>query len=612
VSRYRRLLGYALPYWRGWILIVAVTLLGTAVALLQPWPMQILIDHVLGDEPLPELLARSVALLSGTASGEAISPPSREALLLWVVLAELAVFGITSAVNVLLTRSWILVGQRMVYDLAQDLFAQLQRRSLLFHSRHPVGDSISRVASDSWSIYAAADQLLLTPAHALVTVGAMLVVMARLDVGLTVLALVAAPFMAVSSALLGRPIHAASRAKRDVEGSIKAHVQQTLSGVSVVQAFTQEERQHHRFQEFAAQAIQAHKRTTLAGGLYTLSAGTIGTLGTAAILWIGAGHVLEGRLSVGVILVFLSYVGVLQEQLKALAGIYSTVQESRGGMDRVMEVLEAEREVTDRAGAVPLVMERGLVRLENVTFGYDPGQPVLRDVCFEARPGQTVAIVGPTGAGKSTLVSLVPRFFDPWAGRVTVDGCDVRDVQLKSLRRQVALVLQEAFLFPLTIAENIAYGRPEASRAEIEAAAQAANAHAFIERLPAGYETLVGERGATLSGGERQRLAIARALLKDAPILILDEPTSALDAETEGLLLEALERLMRGRTTLLIAHRLSTIRGADWIVALQGGRLVEAGTHAELLARDGLYARFQRLQTTRPASSRRPAASVAG
>jgi ATP-binding cassette subfamily B protein/subfamily B ATP-binding cassette protein MsbA len=439
----------------------------------------------------------------------------------------------------------------------------------------------------------------------------MFTIMWQLDVALTLLSLTVVPLMIAVVRSYAGPTLRRSYAHEEVEGQLYDVVEQTLSSMPAVQAFGGEEHADRRFAastrgilgtELSLVSLELHVQILV--GLTTAA-------GTAAIFWIGARHVLEGRLTVGAILVFLSYLASLYGPLESLTHLSSTMQSAAGSARRVMEVLEAEREVTDRAGAMPLVMERGLVRLENVTFGYDPGQPVLRDVCFEARPGQTVAIVGPTGAGKSTLVSLVPRFFDPWAGRVTVDGCDVRDVQLKSLRRQVALVLQEAFLFPLTIAENIAYGRPEASRAEIEAAAQAANAHAFIERLPAGYETLVGERGATLSGGERQRLAIARALLKDAPILILDEPTSALDAETEGLLLEALERLMRGRTTLLIAHRLSTIRGADWIVALQGGRLVEAGTHAELLARDGLYARFQRLQTTRPATARRPAASVA-
>jgi ATP-binding cassette subfamily B protein len=281
--------------------------------------------------------------------------------------------------------------------------------------------------------------------------------------------------------------------------------------------------------------------------------------------------------------------------LEGLAYVPTTIQGAAGSARRVLEVLEADDEVRDRPTARPLGAVRGHLRIEEVTFGYEPGQPVLRSVSLDVRPGDTVAIVGPTGVGKSTLVGLIPRLFDPWTGRVTVDGHDVRDVQLHTLRAQVALVLQEPFLFPLTVAENIAYGRPAATRAEIERAARAANAHSFIDRLPAGYDTVIGERGATLSGGERQRVAIARALLRDAPILILDEPTSALDTETEASLLQALDRLMQRRTTLIIAHRLSTIRRADRVVVLEDGMVKESGRHDALIARNGVYARYHRL-----------------
>jgi ATP-binding cassette subfamily B protein/subfamily B ATP-binding cassette protein MsbA len=262
----------------------------------------------------------------------------------------------------------------------------------------------------------------------------------------------------------------------------------------------------------------------------------------------------------------------------------------------VLEILQTRTEVADAPGARPVGRLRGHVRLEHVSFGYERDRAVLQDVSIEARPGETIAIVGPTGAGKSTVLGLIPRFFDPWSGRVTIDGIDVRDIQLRSLRKEIAIVLQEPFLFPITIAENIAYGRPEASQADIEAAATAANAHAFISRLPSGYDTVVGERGATLSGGERQRVSIARALLKESPILLLDEPTSAMDTETEQLLLGALRRLMEGRTTFIIAHRLSTVRQASRIVAVQDGAVIETGTHDELLARGGMYARFHALQ----------------
>jgi ATP-binding cassette subfamily B protein/subfamily B ATP-binding cassette protein MsbA len=437
---------------------------------------------------------------------------------------------------------------------------------------------------------------LLPVLSSIVSLVAMFAVMWRLDWQLTLLALIVVPYMVFVFRRYAEPMLERGYEQERIEGQLYDVTEQTLSSIKVVQAFRGEERADQRFRTIADALIRAALAATEVQFRFGIGMGLATALGTAIVLWAGASHALDGRLSAGGILVFLSYLGALYGPLEALMYTSATIQGASGSARRVLEILETECEVADQPGALPMPPVRGHIRVEHVQFGYTVDHPVLSDVCFEARPGQLVAIVGPTGAGKSTLVSLLMRFFDPWQGRVTIDGHDLRSVQLRSVRSQVALVPQEPFLFPITIAENIAYGRPSASRDEIEACAHAAHAHAFIERLPRGYDTRIGERGATLSGGERQRLSIARALLMNAPILILDEPTGALDVETEGLMWDALDRLMAGRTTVIIAHRLSTIARADQIVVLRDGRVVESGTHHQLLDSNGLYRRLHDFQ----------------
>jgi ATP-binding cassette, subfamily B, bacterial len=428
----------------------------------------------------------------------------------------------------------------------------------------------------------------------------MFTLMWQLDRQLLLLAVVAVlPLLIVIKFFTG-PITERTSQQERLAGEMMAVAEQTLMALPVVQAFNREELQDKRLRDLSHQSICAYMRTTKSQLKFKIGAGTITSFGTAMILVIGGVHVLQGSLTVGSLLIFLSYLSSLYAPIETLSYTQGSIISAAVAGKRVLEVLEAEDSVREspQARALPKFSrgERGHVRLDGISFGYEPGCPVLQGVSLEARPGEITAIVGPTGSGKSTLVSLIPRFFDPWSGRVEYDGVDLRDVRLSDLRAHISIVLQEPILLPLTVAENIAYGRPAASKTEIVAAAEAANADVFIRYLPQGYDTIISERGATLSGGERQRLAIARALLKDAPVLILDEPTSALDAQTEKLLLEALQRLMSGRTTFLVAHRLSTVRRADRIVVLKRGRVVEAGSHDELLNREGLYARFHKIQ----------------
>ena len=581
--RILRLLRYARPHWRGLSLLLVAMLLDMATNLARPWPLAILIDSVIGDHPAPHWLTA----LPGA--------DSRHGLLAWVAAAEVAIFlagTVTGAASNFLS---LKLGQRMTWSLAEDLFRHLQRLSLLFHSKRAVGDLIERVTTDCFSVDTLVTGALLPILQAFATLVAIFAIMWTLEWRLTLLAVAAVPLIAVSVRYFGRPMKERSREQRDSEGRMSSVVEQTLNAIPAVQAFTRERFQEQRFRQHADQTVRAYLRGTLASTWFQLFTGLAIALGTAAVIYVGGTLALEGALTAGVIVVFVSYLGSLYSPIDSLSQTAQTIQTAAAETDRVMEILEIEPAVRDLPGAGAHRIS-GRVRYEHVDFGYQAGQPVLHDVSLQIDPGEVLAIVGPTGAGKTTLASLLVRFFDPWRGAITIGGIDIRDYTLHSLRSQVGLVLQDPFIFPATIAENIALGWPSAPRERIVAAAQAANAHEFIERLEGGYDALVGERGATLSGGQKQRLSIARAFLKDAPLLILDEPTSALDANTESLLLDALQRLMAGRITVVIAHRLSTIRTADEILVLQDGRIVERGSHARLIADGGLYSSLYRQQ----------------
>jgi ATP-binding cassette subfamily B protein/subfamily B ATP-binding cassette protein MsbA len=482
----------------------------------------------------------------------------------------------------------LMLGQYMTWSLAGDLFRHLQRLSLLFHNKREAGDLIERVTTDSYSIDTLLTGAVLPVIQAFATLVGVLIVMVALEWRLTLLAVSVVPLIVLATRFFSRPMRERARDQRDSEGKMASVVEQTLGAMPAVQAFTREDVQELRFRHHANQTVRAYARSALTGMGFQFVTGLVLAVGTAAVLYVGGLLALEGAITAGTIVVFVSYVASLYDPIETLSHTAQTIQNAAAETDRVMEIMEIEPAVADAPGSSDRPVS-GPIRYQDVTFGYDRDRAVLHEVSFSADPGEVLAIVGPTGAGKTTLASLLVRFFDPWHGRVTIGGADIRDFTVRSLRSQIALVLQDPFIFPITIAENIALGKPDAPREVIVAAAEAANAHTFIDRLPAGYDTLVGERGATLSGGEKQRLSIARAFVKDAPLLILDEPTSALDARTEGLLLEALERLMKGRITLVIAHRLSTIRGADEILVLDEGRIVERGPHRRLVRTGGLY-----------------------
>ena len=582
----RRLMPYAKPYRGSLILVLGTMAAGVALEMLRPWPTKLLIDQVLGNQPISDQVRWMLDRLPG--------PSGTPGLLLWVCLSTVLIFLLGSLLTMVQTAVSTTMGQRMVYDLAADLFAHVQRLSLLFHTRRSLGDLVGRVTVDSYCLQVLIGTTLLPLFQSILKLTIMFAVMWRLEPTMTLFSLAVVPFLALLIYAFGGAMKERSRIRRDLEGQMMALVEQTLAGIPAVQAFTREDAESRRFRGFSEKAVHAYRRSVSVDMWFKLLVGLVMALGTAGIMWLGARYAQQGRVSPGTILVFLAYLASLYEPLNALVYTASLIQYAAANADRVLELLDTPADIRDTPDAKELSLD-GHVRYEAVSFGYG-AEPVLRGISLEAHPGEVIALVGPTGAGKTTLVNLLLRFFDPWQGRVVIDGQDVRQIRVACLRRQVAVVLQEPFLFPLSVAENLAFGRPDATREVIVAAARAANADEFIRRLTEGYDTVIGEKGSTLSGGEKQRLAIARALVKDAPILILDEPTAALDANTEELLLGALEKLMEGRTTFVIAHRLSTIRNADRILVLDHGGIVEQGNHADLMKRGGLYARLYNQQ----------------
>ena len=585
---YRRVLKYYRGFLGRSLIALAFSFAAIGLNLLKPWPFKIIVDQI-----LPGRL-NVFQFAFPPLFGSAIKTPALDATqaIALLCLAMIVIQLLWSLLSLASNYMFVKIGLQSLMRLRTELYAHLQRLSLKFHDTRRSADSSFRVAYDSQSVQTIYNKGFTNIVSSGVTLLGTFAVMLRLDWQLTLLSLAIVPLLIGTIYFFAKRIRTQSTTIQEQDSALLTQTQEGLSSIRMVHAFGREEFEVSQFQQHAHGSLQANLRLTMTSVKSGLVISTLIALGTAAMYYVGSLHVLAGTLSLGVLLVFIAYLVMLYQPLESLTYTAWAMEGATAGARRCFEILDRQDDVVDSPNAIAIEKTNGAISFQNVSFGYDSDREILSNVNLEIAPNQIIALVGGTGAGKSTLLSLVPRFYDPTAGRLTLDARDIREVTKKSLRQQIAIVLQDTLLFSTTVRENIAYGRPDATEDEIREAAQRAQADEFISQLPNGYESEVGERGGHLSVGQRQRIGIARAFLKNAPILLLDEPTSALDPTTESAIMETIKELMRGRTTIIITHRIATIHNVDQIVVLENGRVVEQGRGPELVARGGVYAKL--------------------
>jgi len=585
-SNWRQMVELLRPHWKTMSLALAAVLGETVTDLLEPWPLKIVVDNLLQSKPLPSWLAGIVSHLG----------QDKLAVLNFAVVsvAVIAIIGaISSYTEKYLTTS---VGQWVMHDLRRTLYQHIHHLSLAEHDEKRTGDLISRVTSDIEAVQDFIATALLGILVDALTIAGMVAWMFYHNARFALIALSIVPALFLVVFFFTKRIKKASRAVRQKEGELANIVQEVFTSIRVVKAFAREDYEQERFEKQSLENVDTALQARSLKARLSPTVEVLAAVGTCLVLGYGARMALAGQLSPGDLILYLAYLSKMYKPMRDLSKMGDTISKATVSYERIQEVLNAVSRVRDLPRARRAPAFKGRVEFDRVSFSYSPDNPILKDMSFQIEPGQVAAFVGPSGAGKSTIMSLIPRFYDPTSGQVKVDGSDIRGYKLRSLREQMSFVLQDTVLFRVPIWQNIAYGKPEAQRAEIMRAAELANAHEFIEKMPDGYDTMVGERGVSLSGGQRQRIAIARAIIRNTPILLLDEPTSGLDAESEQAVFEALGRLMEGKTSIVIAHHLATIQKADVIFVVKDFQLAERGTHAELLAAGGIYAELYGLQ----------------